>query len=98
MFTDLTIIQGVIIGIILSVIAYLLDDLLILPMSNNTVATASDVVLAAVIYWAGVRVFNGTGLTFWEIIIFAAVVGVSEWFLHKYLARFVVRDKNEART
>lgn len=92
-FTNLSFGQGIVIGIFISIVAYALGDLVILPMSNNTVTTASDVVLAGLAYWAGVRAFDGAGLTVWEILIFAAVVGVSEWFLHKYLARFVLRDR-----
>jgi len=97
MFTDLTFGQGIIIGVALSVIAYAVGDLVFLPMSNNTVATAADMVIAALVFWAGVMAFGGIDLSVWEIIFFAVVVGVSEWFLHKYLARFVIRDRDKVR-
>ncbi len=98
LFTDLSFGQGIAIGLIVSVVSYAVGDLVILPMSNNTVAKAADAVIAALVYWAGVRAFNGFGLSVWEIFFFALVVGVSEWFLHKYLARFVLRDRNKAGT
>ncbi|MCL6611283.1 MAG: YndM family protein [Peptococcaceae bacterium] len=96
MFTDLGVGQGIVIGAALSIIAYAAVDLLILPMSSNTAATASDIVVAALVYWAGVRVFNGADLSVWEILFFAVVVGVSEWFLHKYLAMYVLKDRGNA--
>lgn len=98
MFTDLSAGQGIVIGVVLSIIAYAVGDLLILPMSNNTVATASDIVIAALVYWAGVRAFNGADLSVWEILFFAVVVGVSEWFLHKYLAMYVLKGRGNAAT
>jgi ABC-type glucose/galactose transport system permease subunit len=90
MFTNLPATHGIIIGLLLAVIAYLVGDLLVLPNFNNTAATATDVVLAALIFGAGIRFFNGTGLSIGELVFFSAVVGMSEWFLHKYLARFVL--------
>lgn len=90
MFTDQPASHGIIIGVVFSVLAYLLGDLLILPASNNTVATAADMVLAALVYWSGVKLLKGTGLSVGELLFFAVVIGVSEWFLHKYLARFVL--------
>ncbi|MFZ5633411.1 MAG: DUF2512 family protein [Bacillota bacterium] len=98
MFTDLSIGHGIVIGVVLSALAYAIGDLMILPMSNNTVATAADIIIAALVYWAGVSAFGGIGLSVWEILFFAVVVGVSEWFLHKYLARFVLRDRDTVKT
>ena len=95
MFTDLPATHGIIIGVALSVIAYLAGDLLILPAANNTAATASDVIIAALVFGLGVRLFNGAGLSTGELIFFSAVVGISEWFLHKYMARFVLADREE---
>ncbi|KJS65663.1 MAG: hypothetical protein JL50_16760 [Peptococcaceae bacterium BICA1-7] len=95
MFTDLPATHGIIIGVGLSVIAYLAGDLLVLPAANNTAATATDVVLAALVFGFGVRFFNGSGLSIGELIFFSAVVGISEWFLHKYMARFVLADSGD---
>lgn len=91
MFTDLPATHGIIVGVALSVIAYP-ADLLILPAANNTAATATDIVLAALVFGTGIRFLNGSGLTTGELIFFSAVVGISEWFLHKYMARFVLAD------
>ncbi|MFZ5644499.1 MAG: DUF2512 family protein [Bacillota bacterium] len=96
MFTDLPASNGLFIGLALSVIAYALGDLVILPVSNNTVATVADIITAAIVYWAGVRLLGGTGLSMGELVFFSLVVGVSEWFLHKYMARFVLANKQGA--
>ncbi|MFZ5650652.1 MAG: DUF2512 family protein [Bacillota bacterium] len=94
MFTDLSLGQGVLIGILISVLTYILGDLVVLPVTDNTAATAADVATAGVLYWISVRALDGIGLSFWEALAFALIVGVSEWFLHTYLVRYVLkRDK-----
>ena len=91
MLTDRTVGHGILIGIAISILSYILVDLMLLPATDNTTATAADFVIAAVVYWIMIRAFDGIGLTLWEILLFAAIVAVSEWFLHKYLARFVLK-------
>ncbi|MHB8156217.1 MAG: DUF2512 family protein [Desulfocucumaceae bacterium] len=88
-FTDLPMSHGIVTGVVLSVIAYFLGDLLILPHTNNTIATGADIVIAALVYRFGVTLYKGTGLSMGELIFFSLVVGVSEWFLHKYIKRVV---------
>lgn len=95
MFTDLPATHGIIIGVAISALTYLVVDLMVLPALNNTAATASEIVVTALIYGAGVRFFKGTGLSTGELIFLSAVVGVAEWFFHKYLARFVLTGIRE---
>ena len=90
--TDLTLTEILYVSATVTVLAYVLGDLLILPASNNTVATLADVGLAiAVIYlfnyvWI-LRYINWTAT-----IISAAAIGLGEWFFHKYVAKNVFPD------
>lgn len=96
MFTDLSLGQGVLTGILISVLTYILGDLIVLPVTDNTAATAADVATAGVLYWIAVRALDGIGLSIWEVLLFALIVGVSEWFLHTYLVRYVLRKDKAA--
>lgn len=96
MFTDLSLGQGVLIGILISVVTYILGDLIVLPVTDNTAATAADVATAGVVYWMAVRGLDGIGLSIWEVLLLALIVGVSEWFLHTYLIRYVIRKDKTA--
>jgi len=91
MFTDRSLGQGVLIGIIISIISYILGDLMLLPATDNTTATVADFVITALVYWIGIMAFDGIGLKLWEILLFASIVAASEW-LHKYLSRFVIKS------
>lgn len=91
MFTDLSLGQGILIGILISILTYILVDLVVLPVTDNTATTAADVAAAGLFYWVSVRALDGIGLSFWEVLAFALMVGVSEWFLHMYLARFLMK-------
>lgn len=77
---------------ILSGIAYLLGDQLVLRASNNAVATLADAVLAFVYLWA-VADFLDWNLTWGELLMTTAAVGIVEVFFHRYLG---YKDKDKA--
>lgn len=68
----------------LAVIAYLAGDLWLLPNTNNTVATVSDFVLAAV-FLGLVRYVYGWSLSLGEILFISALVAWAEWVYHRYI-------------
>jgi uncharacterized membrane protein YvlD (DUF360 family) len=78
------------ISFIVTTVSYLIGDLLILPATNNSVATLSDIGLSFVVIY----LFN----FFWQIgeislanaIVSAVVIGVGEWFLHRYMLENVI--------
>ena len=69
---------------LLTVIAYLLGDQVLLRNTNNIVATISDFLLAAV-YLGVVEYFYDWGLSFGEIGVISALVAVAEWVYHRYV-------------
>jgi hypothetical protein len=92
--TDLTFSDILYISLALTIISYIIGDLLILSVTNNTVATIADVILAlAVIYLFNFILINDISLG--DAFIAALILGVGEWFYHKYVAGKVIPSQIE---
>ncbi|GIP38930.1 hypothetical protein J31TS4_22100 [Paenibacillus sp. J31TS4] len=85
-FTEASFLGSLAAAVVLTLIAYVLGDRIILKNTNNMVATVSDAVLAAVYLYA-VAVYAGWSLSFGELITIVAVLGLFEYFFHFYLMR-----------
>lgn len=90
------------ISIVLTVLAYVLGDLLIFRNAGdgddhtkrNIIGTLSDAVLTvAVIYLMGKDLFVGDNDLINAAILSAVVVGIGEWFFHRYLDNNVFDEK-----
>ncbi|WP_170885505.1 DUF2512 family protein [Bacillus alkalicellulosilyticus] len=81
-------------AILISVFSYIVGDLGVLRISNNTIATLADLGLNTFIIW-----LIGPFLYFLPVTVtmafFAALaICVGEWFLHKFVANMMFeRDK-----
>ncbi|MDP4089486.1 MAG: DUF2512 family protein [Bacillota bacterium] len=95
--TALTFGDILLISLVVTIIAYLIGDLLILPATNNTVATLSDAVLAFITIFAFNYYYGYTIISYGDAIIAAVVLGVGEWLFHKYVAKVVFPDRDEGR-
>ncbi|HEY3315439.1 MAG TPA: DUF2512 family protein [Bacillota bacterium] len=94
LLAKVTAMQAIGLAVALTVIAYILDDLLILPAFGNGVATVADVVLAFLTLWAANFVVRTLAIGFWAAAITAVIIGVGEYFFHTWLQRAnVVRTK-----
>ncbi|MFB3163391.1 YndM family protein [Neobacillus sp. 179-J 1A1 HS] len=81
------------ITLVLGVAAYLIGDLMILPRTNNTVATIADFGLAFLIIW-----FMSENLTYGDnhfsmSLIAALGVAIFEYMFHKYVANNVIKNQ-----
>lgn len=94
LMTYLTFTDILIISLAVTILAYIIGDLLILPASNNTIATVSDIGLALVTIYMFNFIFNVRLISFWDALVAAVIVGVGEWFLHKYLSSSVFPERN----
>ena len=92
-FSEAGFVESLIAALVLAVLAYLVGDQLILRMSNNTVATISDAVLAFVYLWLGAE-WMDWNLNLWEILVISVVLGIVEAIFHRYLG---VRDQETAK-
>ncbi|WP_054955557.1 DUF2512 family protein [Paenibacillus dakarensis] len=70
----------------LTVIAYLLGDLVVLPKTNNMIATAVDAVLAFVLLW-GVSSNADWNISMGDLLIITLALGVFEYIFHEMLYR-----------
>lgn len=84
------------ISLVLTVAAYLIGDMLILPRTNNTIATIADFGLAFFVIWLmGDNLTYGASV-FTPALITAAGVAIFEYFFHKYVSNRVINEtKNE---
>lgn len=74
------------ITLVLGIVAYVVGDLLILPRTNNTIATIADFILAYVLlYFLLDAAAEETINLFMAALIPAVAGGIFEWFYHKYV-------------
>ncbi|MEN6325510.1 MAG: DUF2512 family protein [Syntrophomonas sp.] len=92
LLTNLSFAQILSISATVTLLAYILGDVLILPISNNTMATLADFGLA----WATIYLFNyiyrGVVISITDAFLAAAVLGIGEWVFHKYMATSVIHE------
>ncbi|PLR95540.1 DUF2512 family protein [Bacillus sp. T33-2] len=95
--------DSLLISLVLTVAAYVLGDLFIFRNSGdesdygkrNLIATASDAVLAfLIIYLMGKALFVGDDNLVTAALLSTVLIGVGEWFFHKYLDNHVF-DEHE---
>jgi uncharacterized membrane protein YvlD (DUF360 family) len=86
------------ISLVVTVISYVIGDLIVLALTNNTVATLVDFGIAL----ATIYLFNYMSgyefISFTDALISAIVIGIGEWFFHKYVASVVFPDRKEKET
>ena len=90
MFSTLSITEAISIGIVLTIVAYIMGDLVVLPRYGNAVAVGMDVVTAAVVIWGMTFVLGQPGIMITGLLITSIVIGAVEWFFHGFLNRDVV--------
>jgi hypothetical protein len=85
------------IAIVITVVAYVLGDLLILPAYGNTAASISDGIIAFLITWLTPFVATNIPVTIGNALAVGILVGAAEWFFHKYVARNVLDYEKKER-
>jgi len=81
LFADANFMEALLTGIVLSVVAYVLGDMGVLPRTNNITATISDIVLGGLVLWGAAEMF-GWELSFTELAVIAVLLGVAEYIFH----------------
>jgi hypothetical protein len=94
--TDLTFGEILYISLAVTAAAYILGDLLILSVSNNTVATIADAGLALFVIYMFNFVYGDGRISFSDALVSAVVLAVGEWIFHKYVAKSVFPNREEA--
>lgn len=78
------------IALTVTILAYLIGDMAILPNSNNTVATIVDIGLSAITIWLFNYIFPGAAISFFDALIASIGIGIGEWVFHKFVSRSVL--------
>ncbi|KKB34061.1 YndM family protein [Bacillus thermotolerans] len=87
------------ISILLTIAAYLIGDLFILPRYGNLSATVADFGLAYIGIWLiGSMIINENISLGWASFWTAAVIAIAEYFFHSYLASQGHNEENDQRT
>jgi hypothetical protein len=89
LLSDLTFAEIVYQSLAVTIIAYIVGDLIILNLSNNTIATVADIGLALVIIYFANYLWIEKDVSFTDALITSIVIGVGEWFFHKYVYKNV---------
>ncbi|MFS0560467.1 YndM family protein [Terribacillus sp. 179-K 1B1 HS] len=94
-------------SVVLTIAAYVIGDLLILSRAGdrskpdgdfkkrNTIATVSDAILTFIVLWAlGEALLNPDDNVVLASLISTVVIGIGEWFFHRYVNNQVIEDHN----
>ncbi|CEG23517.1 hypothetical protein BN1080_02495 [Planococcus massiliensis] len=91
------------ISLVLTLVAYVMGDLMIFRKAGdrsdqnkrNAIATVSDIVVAFLVIWLmGEALVSNDVNIITPALISAIVIGGGEWFFHKYLDRSVFPEKH----
>lgn len=93
MLTNLYFMEILYVALAVTLVAYVIGDLLILPISNNTVATLADAGLTVFIIYIFNFVWINSIITFTTALIAGVLVGLTEWIFHKYVYNHVFPDR-----
>ncbi|MHC0039115.1 YndM family protein [Pseudoneobacillus sp. C159] len=96
-FNDVAFRNVFLISLVVTLAAYLIGDMFILPRTNNIVATLVDFGLAfLVIWWMANNLTYGDDMM-GEAFTSALALGVFELFFHRYLANNILPDRDSGR-
>lgn len=93
--TPLGIGQIALISLAVSLVSYIVVNLLVLSISNNTVSTLIDALLSyGVIYLFNYRYGMGV-LTYSDCAVAAVVLGIAAWFFNRYMVKSVYPSRKK---
>lgn len=91
---NITTVTAVIAALTLTLAAYFIADLIVLPLFGNRMAVVSDVVITLVVTREMVRAVESVYLPVPGLVIIALLIGLGEWYYHsRYLARLIYKGK-----
>lgn len=95
MLTELTLTEILYISVAVTVLAYIIGDLLILPASNNIVATLADIGQALATIYMFNYLWGTRYISLYDALVSAVVIGVGEWFFHIYVKEQLIPSIKE---
>jgi len=80
-------------AVAVTLVSYVIADMMIFPRYGNRIAVAADVVLALLISSEAAWVLEDAGITLVAMTLVALLIGLGEWYYHKYLARLIFKGR-----
>ncbi|WP_157796177.1 DUF2512 family protein [Bacillus xiapuensis] len=78
---------------VVTIISYVLGDLMVLPFSGNSIAVLSDIVLSAFVLWGLGYVLDNIMASFVNAMVFSVFLAIGEWFFHIYMQERVLETR-----
>lgn len=91
---EMTFGEVLLLSAVLGIAAYVIGDILILPRTNNTVATIADFVLAGIVIYLFADGMTAANNVFTITLIATIAVSLFEIFFHRYLENNVLPADN----
>ncbi|HEX6923364.1 MAG TPA: DUF2512 family protein [Bacillales bacterium] len=76
--------QPIIVGIVLALVGVAMEYMMLRDGSLWS-STIADFIASVIVIWALSNVFAGANVTFWGAVITSVIIGVVEYFVHRYL-------------
>lgn len=89
--TNLSAVSIFYVSLAVTLLAYILGDLLVLNKSNNTTATIADICLSLITILAFNWIIPLANISFTSALISSVIIGCGEWFFHKYIKKNVFK-------
>lgn len=95
-FTDLSPAEILAVSLAVTAVTYLIGDLLILSVFNNTVAAVADAGMCWLIIYLGNYFWPARNVPLLSALSAAVVIGIGEIFFHMYMERHILQrmEKN----
>lgn len=91
--TELTFGDIIIISLAVTLIAYLIGDIVILKNTNNTVATIADIGLSLITILMFNLIYLDATISFFDALLASIFIGIGEWVFHKFVGKIILAEE-----
>lgn len=88
-FTRMTFSDILVVSLAVTIVSYLIGDMLILRFTNNIIATLADLGLSTLTIYLFNFIYNTPQISIFEALIASVVIAVGEWVFHKLVFRLL---------
>lgn len=92
LLSDLSFGRILFLSLLVTFISYLVGDMVLLPATNNAVATIADMILNTIIIYLFNFIWNINEITFIASLISGILLGIGEFYFHKIIDRNIDED------
>lgn len=97
LMTALTVGQIAVVSVVVTIVSYIIGDIVILAEANNTVATLCDAVLAFLSMYSFNYWSTYPDISVGAAIVSTIVLAIGEVFFHRYMVKSIYPDRDRRR-